>query len=289
MRLTPRRTVGALSTLTALAAVVAAPSGHADVGPADAASRAVAPRTVAHWTDAALTHPDSIPFTELVGQIPMPKLQETEVHLSMTAWGYRFQGGMANQHLTITEVEGGLRFVDTAARTWAKLPGNCTVEQVPQAAAAVCTTPESYGDELFVEFWPRLGNDYVNARGLSSRYRLWALTDAGNDTAKGGAGRDFINTAFDRDRATGGGGEDWIRVGTGTNRVFGGEGDDRLMGGDDRDAVHGGPGDDRVGGLAGSDRLWGDDGSDIVVGGTGSDVAYVDGADRWKECESVRS
>ncbi len=264
-------------TSSAAAAVLALPAP----APPSQATTSSAPAPAAHR--AAL--PSGHPITELVGQFPLPKLAETEAHLSLSPWGYRFQAGMANNHLTVTQVGNRLRFVDTAARSWASTPRTCKRQRVRGAAAAVCRIPSRFRDRMFVEIWPRLGHDYVDGSTLSRRFRMWVLTDAGNDTIHLGAGADFGNGAFDHDTVTGGRGADWIRVGTGSNRIDGGSGGDRLMGGDNQDRIHGGPGADRLGGLRGNDYLWGDGDADILVGGPGHDVAYAEGSDRIKEIE----
>ncbi|QCW49814.2 calcium-binding protein [Nocardioides dongxiaopingii] len=280
-----RRLAGAVTAVTAV--VVAAASSLALTASSGQAS-APAQRAATHWSDVAIANPASFPVTELVGQFPLPKLGATEVHLSLSRWGYRYQAGMANNRLTITEVDGGLRFVDTAARSWAKLPRTCTRLKIGRAAAAQCPIPSAFAGGMFIETWPKLGNDSVDASTLSARFRLWALTDDGSDTVRGGAGNDFINTAFMADRAWGGAGDDWIRVGTGANEIYGDAGSDRLVGGDHDDRIHGGDGDDRLGGLLGNDTLWGDAGADILVGGPGSDTAYLDATDRAREIESMR-
>lgn len=280
------------AALLASPASVAAPSdpaGRAPSATGDSAPSSASRAPIPHWSDDALRNPGNYPVTELVGQFPLPKLKATEVHLSVTKWGFRYQGGMANNNLKITMSKGGLRFVDRAARTWTHLPRNCVEVKMKRAAAAQCSIPSRHPSQMYVETWPRLGNDTIDARGLSSRFKLWALTDDGRDTVRGGAGNDFINTAFMDDRAWGGDGDDWIRVGTGQNLVYGDGGNDRLVGGDNEDQIRGGTGDDRIGGLSGDDVLWGDAGADILVGGPGMDAAYIDAQDRASEIETMRS
>ncbi len=229
------------------------------------------------------------PVTELVGQFPLPKLRTRQVHLSIDRWGYRFQGGGVGNDLTITEVDGGLRYVDRAARGWKALPSTCRTVRVPRGVGAQCRIPAQFRDRrMFLEVWPRLGDDRVDGSTLSGRYRMWVLTDAGDDTVRMGAGADFANGAFDDDTISGGGGADWVRAGIGRNRVSGGAGDDELAGGDDRDTVSGGPGRDQVYGGSGNDLLRGDDGPDTIGGGPGRDVAVRDATDRVFDCEVVR-
>ncbi|MCW2816669.1 MAG: hypothetical protein JWN84_4124 [Nocardioides sp.] len=229
------------------------------------------------------------PVTELVGQFPLPRLRPREVHLSVDRWGYRFQGGAVGNDLTITEVGDGLRYVDRAARRWKALPSTCRRVAVARGVAAQCAIPAEFRDgRIFLEVWPRLGSDRIDATTVSGRYRVWALMDAGDDSVAGGAGADFVNGAFDDDTVSGGAGADWIRAGDGRNRFSGGPGADDLVGGTGRDVVRGGAGRDAVFGGPGPDLLRGDADADTLNGGPGRDVAVRDTGDRVRECEVVR-
>lgn len=229
------------------------------------------------------------PVTELVGQFPLPKLDATEAHLSISRWGYRYQAGLADNDLRITEVDGRLKYVDRAARSWAKLPKTCRRVSVERGIGAICRIPAKFQQgRMFLEIWPRLGDDTINGAGLPRRYRMWVLTDEGADRVVMGRGDDFANTAFSRDVVYGGPGDDWIRVGDSNNVAFGGPGDDKLVGGVGDDRLHGGPGGDQVGGLEGSDILWGDAGADVIRGGAGRDIAYREGPDKIRDVEVIR-
>ncbi len=202
--------------------------------------------------------------------------------------GYRYMAGQQDSRLVVTESQGRLHFVDTGTSELRSLPAKpCRVEPAEVGIAASCRVQKRFGhgNPMFLEIWPRLGDDYVDGSSLSAAYRLWVLADAGNDTVFGGAGDDFINGAQGDDEASGGAGDDWIRTGIGDDALWGGSGNDKLVGVAGADQIRGGDGDDRVGGGPGNDRLWGDAGADRVLCGTGLDEAWLDGADRSKTCE----
>lgn len=226
-----------------------------------------------------------LPTFELYGQLSMPRTGMDEAYLGVTSWGYRFVSGAGDNDLTVTADGDRLRFHDRSVSRWTHLPGSCDRVPVDVGRAVVCNVPAAFEDGSFLEVWPRLGNDTISTRGLPAKYRTWALTDAGRDVVRTGAGRDFVNTAADRDRAHGGSGDDWIRTGRSGNRAFGADGDDKLVGGEDDDTLHGGSGEDSVGGLAGNDILWGDGGADLLAGKVGRDVGHRDGADTLRNID----
>lgn len=230
-----------------------------------------------------------LPTFELYGQIKnIPRVAKDEAHLSVTGWGYRYVGGGGNNKLTVTAQGGSLRFHDRSITRWTNLPGGCDRIRVGVGRAAVCDVPAKHEDKAFLELWPQLGNDTIDTSALPARWRTWALTDAGRDVVRGGAGRDFINTAADRDLAHGGAGDDWIRMGRNGNRAYGGNGNDKLVGGGSGDTLHGGGGNDSVGGLAGNDVLHGNAGADLLAGKVGRDIGYRDGADTLRNIDVVR-
>jgi len=231
----------------------------------------------------------ALPPTELLGNGPKPIPLKNAAMITMEDTGYRYRAGQQNSHLTITLVDGGLLYVDTGTRELRQIPGTCTRRSVDRGIAAFCTIPDRFDEDrkMFLEVWPRLGDDYVDGSSLPSRFRLWVLADAGNDRVYTGAGDDFVNGAQDNDRVWGGAGDDWIRTGIGNDELWGDEGNDKLVGTDGADALHGGSGNDRVGGGSGGDRLWGDLGQDVVACGSGADDAFLDGADRANGCETT--
>ena len=190
----------------------------------------------------------ALPPTELLGTGgPVIPLKNAAM-IDRTPDGYRYRAGQQNSHLTITKVDGKLLYRDTGTRELRGIPGSCGRRSVPTGIAALCTIPAEFNarNKMFLEVWPRLGNDFVNGSTLPASMRLWVLADAGNDTVLGGAGDDFVNGAHDTDRVWGGPGNDWIRGGSGNDRLYGGPGNDRLLGQDGADIVRGGAGTDRV-------------------------------------------
>lgn len=208
--------------------------------------------------------------------------------LRRTEGGYRYVAGKQNTHLTITRLEDGrLLFVDTGTRELRELPRTCDRRAVSTGVAAVCRIPAAFQEgEIYLEVWPRLGNDFVDGSTLSAKFRLWVLTDWGSDTVHSGAGRDFVNGAKGLDRVWAGAGDDWIRTGPGNDRIWGEDGDDELVGVEDDDYIHGGDGNDRVMGGPGADSLWGDAGKDLLGCADGSDNAFFDLLDLLRKCES---
>lgn len=139
--------------------------------------------------------------------------------------------GKHDQHLRITWVKDrhSLRFRDTRTGRFKRLPDRCVREKVKKGVSAVCKIPPRFRDSrMFVQVWPRLGNDYTDARSLPAKFRVWVLTDAGNDVTYLGDGADFVNGAKGNDRIYGGAGRDWLRGGPGADRIDGGSGTDRV-------------------------------------------------------------
>ena len=147
-------------------------------------------------------------------------------------YGPVYISGQHNQHLTVKWVPSrhSIRFRDTHTGRWKKaLPDRCVKERVRKGISAVCKVPPRFNKErMFIQVWPRLGHDFTDGRTLPSRFRLWVLTDAGNDITYGGAGADFVNGAKGNDRIYGGAGRDWLRGGPGGDNIVGGAGKDRI-------------------------------------------------------------
>ena len=103
----------------------------------------------------------------------------------------------------------------------------------------VCSIPAKFDDEdMYVQVWPRLGNDRVYASTLPDRFRLWALMDDGKDVVRAGDGADFVNGAMNPDRVYGGAGDDWIRTGPGNDKLWGDAGTDKLVCAENKDTVY---------------------------------------------------
>ena len=236
---------------------------------------------------ASVSH--ALPVTELLGEGgPVMPLKNAAM-ITKTDVGYRYQAGQQNSHLVVTQVGRRVRFADTGTSELRRLPAACRGEKVAVGVAASCRLPLRFNknNPMFLEIWPRLGNDFVRGSTLSKTFRLWVLADAGRDTVFGGAGNDFINGAQDNDVARGGAGRDWIRTGIGKDQIWGDNGNDKLVGADGADTVRGGQGNDEVRGGAGNDQLWGNSGDDKVACGTGTDGAWLRFRDRASDCESM--
>jgi serralysin len=146
-------------------------------------------------------------------------------------YGPVYISGKHDQHLTVKWVESrhSIRFRDTRTGRFKSLPDRCVRERVKVGISAVCKVPPRFNSQrMFIQVWPRLGNDYTNGSTLPSRFRLWVLTDAGNDVVYAGDGADFVNGAKGNDRIYGGSGRDWLRGGPGADRIVGGSGSDRI-------------------------------------------------------------
>jgi hypothetical protein len=210
--------------------------------------------------------------------------------IQKTKWGYRYVSGQQNGHLTVSLVGGKLRYVDTGTRDLRKHPRSCKEHAGGKGISVTCSIPGRFrgSHRMYLEVWPRLGNDYTSGARLPAKFRMWVLGDRGNDTFYGGAGADFFNGAQDADTAHGGGGNDWLRTGDAGDRIWGDGGNDQLVGVDGADAIHGGGGNDRVYGGNGNDHLWADAGKDSVQCAGGSDRAFAGRGDRTNGCEAIR-
>ena len=147
-------------------------------------------------------------------------------------FGPVYISGQHNQHLTVKYVEKqqSIRFRDTNTGSFkGGLPDRCFKEKVKKGVSAVCKIPPRFRDgKMFIQVWPRLGNDFTDGRSLPAKFRMWVLTDAGNDVTMLGDGADFVNGAKGNDRITGGNGNDWLRGGPGGDNITGGGGKDRI-------------------------------------------------------------
>lgn len=151
--------------------------------------------------------------------------------IRVSKWGYTFIAGKQNTHLTISfdKETQRLRYHDTGTKRWIKVPKSCKKEKVKRGIAANCAIPKQFRTgKMFLEVWPRLGDDYVDARTLPAKFRLWALMDGGRDTVLGGAGDDFVNGAFGHDTILGGPGNDFLRAGEQADYIKGGPGRDKM-------------------------------------------------------------
>lgn len=191
----------------------------------------------------------SDPFDDSI--MPDDGAQPSVRHQAMivrTRYGYRLIAAEQNSHLRVKVANGRLRFRDTRVGSWKSLPKMCNRLRVSPGVGASCRIPDSTSsaNPTLLEVRPRLGHDYVDARGLPAKFEMAILADAGRDTLFGGRGNDYLGGATDNDRASGGAGRDWIRGGSGRDRLWGGADADAIVGLSGRDRISGGSGDDRV-------------------------------------------
>ena len=160
--------------------------------------------------------------------------------IRMSKWGYVYIAGQQHSRLKVTLAKGGnaLRYRDTGTKRLGKIHKNCHRKRARPGVIAVCRIPQRFDKKMFVQVWPRLGNDHVDARTLPHRFRLWVLADAGRDVVVGGSGNDFVNGAKNGDRVMGGRGHDFLRTGPGNDRLWGGPGRDRLSCAEHHDIAH---------------------------------------------------
>jgi serralysin len=226
----------------------------------------------------------SEPPIVLNGSGPTPIPLKNMAMIIDTEWGPRYVAGQQNSKLTVT-VSGTdtITFRDRGTRAWkvgsAYMPDHCTKQHVKRGVKATCTILPEFQNGMFVQIWPRLGNDQIDGSTLPSWVRFWVLTDKGDDTVLAGAGDDFVNGGQGADTVHGGDGADWIRTGLEGDVIYGDGGDDLLIGVDGGDEIHGGTGTDKLGGGPGNDKLWGDEGDDSLICQNGDDTAHFDSSD----------
>ena len=185
--------------------------------------------------------------------------------LKRTADGYYYGSWGQDNKVTVTLVEGGLRFRDPRPRSWDDMARGCHRQQVRRGVAAICRVPDDVnpGHPMTIELELRLGDDYVDTTTLGAEFQMKVLADQGAEEIHLGAGDDWVNGFLQRDR------------------VWGGAGDDFIRGGEGNDALHGEAGNDELVGLQGDDALYGGDGNDQIKCGDGDhDVAEPDDADQ---------
>lgn len=153
-----------------------------------------------------------------------------EAVIRLSKWGYVYISGQHNGRLKVTYNQDRqvLHYRDTTTQRVKSMPKRCDRQRVRKGIAVACKIPPRFQDRMFVQVWPRLGNDVVDGRTLPAKFRLWVLADAGRDVMYGGAGADFFNGAKGNDRAFGAGGNDWLRGGPGGDRLDGGPGRNRV-------------------------------------------------------------
>lgn len=230
------------------------------------------------------------PLTELTPKHgPVTPLKNAAM-VTKSKHGWIYHAGQQDSRLTVTYKRGRVHFTDTGTRELRKFHKRCRKEGASKGISVSCPIASRFSasNPTFVQIWPRLGDDFVDASSMPAKFRMWVLLDKGNDVAYTGAGNDFINGAQNSDRVHGGAGNDWLRTGKANDTIYGGPGNDRLVGVAGHDTIYGGAGNDRVGGGPGNDRLYGQGGRDHAVCGGGADNVWLDRLDRaTRDCERV--
>ncbi|MCB2134948.1 MAG: sulfatase-like hydrolase/transferase [Rhodobacteraceae bacterium] len=108
------------------------------------------------------------------------------------------------------------------------------------------------------------GDDLLIAQSGRRNDRHAFYGGPGNDTLRGGNGRDTLD---------GGPGDDVIVGGDGFNKIYGGPGNDLITDGDHTSEIHTGPGRNRVISGSGRDRIFVGPGENTITGGEG-EVTY---------------
>jgi hypothetical protein len=232
----------------------------------------------------------ALPPTELLGGNGTAIPLKNAAMVTTSEWGYVYKAGQQDSRLTVTYEAGRVHFRDSGTRELRTIPKRCREHRASPGIAVSCRVPARFDADnpTFVQVWPRLGDDHVDASSMPAMFRMWVLGDAGRDVVRTGAGDDFVNGAQDADVVYGGDGDDWLRTGLADDEIHGEGGNDQLVGVDGNDTIFGGSGDDRVGGGPGRDSLDGEAGEDVVLCGGGPDSAWADALDRvMKDCESV--
>lgn len=192
--------------------------------------------------------------------------------LKRTADGYYYGSWGQDNRITVTLVEGGLRFRDPKPVRWDDMARGCRSQRVRRGVAAICEVPRtvSPGNPMTVELELRLGDDFVDTTSLGAEFQMKVLADAGREEIHLGAGDDWVNGFLHRDRVWGGAGNDFIRPGEGSDLAYGEDGNDELVG------------------LGGDDTLYGGAGRDVIKCGDGNDAAEIDAEDALRVgCERV--
>src|SRR5689334_14552504 len=142
---------------------------------------------------ASAAHADPITEITPTSNIEIVPLKNAAM-IEKTQWGLRYTSGQQDGHLTVSLVDGKILYTDTGTQELRKHPKSCAEQSATVGIKVLCNVPKRFRDasEMFLEIWPRLGNDYTNGATLPSKYRMWVLGDRGDDTFFGGAGDDFF-------------------------------------------------------------------------------------------------
>ncbi len=94
-----------------------------------------------------------------------------EALIRMSRWGFVYIAGQQDSHLRITfnSDTNTIRYRDTGTRRLNRIHHRCHRENVRRGISVRCTVPPRFRDRMFVQVWPRLGNDYVDAHTLGQQ------------------------------------------------------------------------------------------------------------------------
>ncbi|EEW26537.1 sulfatase-like hydrolase/transferase [Rhodobacter ferrooxidans] len=131
----------------------------------------------------------------------------------------------------------------------------------------------SHGDDVMIgpvyagaTFEGGAGHDLLVAQSSRRNDRHGFYGGAGNDTLRGGNGRDTLD---------GGAGDDVIVGGDGFNKIYGGTGNDQITDGDHSSEIHTGPGRNRVISGEGRDQFHVGPGENVITGGPGGVFYHI--------------
>lgn len=181
-------------------------------------------------TTSAPAHADTPPKVLWDGDANVSNVGDRAI-VRWSKYGFVWISGKSGSHLTVTYKAdtNTLIYHDTKLSGFKELNWRCKRVPTSRGIKAACKLPAAKSTgTVFVQIWPRLGDDYANTSALPKRFRGWFLADAGRDTFIGGPGADFVNGAKGGDLVYGNAGNDWLRGGPSWDRLYGGAGADRI-------------------------------------------------------------
>ena len=126
-------------------------------------------------------HAEDLPRTEILPDFGTVVPMKDAAVIRVNKWGYRYKAGQQDSRLTIRLVDGKLRYADTGTKELRRIPDTCVRQEgLDVGIAALCTIPPRFAEgRMFLEVWPRLGDDHVDGSSLPAKFRMWVLADAG--------------------------------------------------------------------------------------------------------------
>lgn len=228
------------------------------------------PARAAEWWDDRGGGADLPPTVLWDGDAGVSGIKDAAI-VRMSKYGFVYIAGQQDSQLRVryNRRRNKLVFRDLGTERVKGMYRTCRQGRVEPGIVIACRVPTRFRDAMFVQIWPRLGDDHIDGRGMPAHYRMWVLADAGDDTVLTSGGDDFVNGAKGRDVVESGDGNDWVRGGPGVDVLDVGAGNDKAVGDDGRDRLYGGAGEDKLYGGRGRDRLYGGPGEDLLSPGPG--------------------